>query len=229
MGATVKFLTSLFARGTFEEVTNARLHAIVNSFVLEKLAPLGFEETGDLKWVRDRHAPIRHVFGFAKLKGAIVRPMWGVSLDFVPHVSGKEIKWHRSNKAAKLDLYVEPYDRRLYMSYIHGEKPLRRGHASVVTAAIPQAMEFWARCQTIDDLWDAVTWLKTYCSDKDTNFNSYTQHPLTMAFLLARAGRHGEARNVLEKSYVGSLTPPEAREKLRKLVSEITPPSTAAH
>jgi hypothetical protein len=105
------------------------------------------------------------------------------------------------------------------MSFIHGEKPIRRAHASVVAAALPKAMEFWARCGTIDDLWGAVTWLKAYCSDKDINFNSYTQHPLTVAFLLAGAGRHDEAQDVLEKSYIGSLTPPEAREKLRKMVS----------
>ncbi len=96
-----------FEHEPFEEVTNARIHDIVAPEVERHLASLGFEAAGTLKWVKGRHAPIRHVFGFAKWKGGIVRPRWGASLDFVPHISGQQVRWHRSNKAAHFDLAID--------------------------------------------------------------------------------------------------------------------------
>jgi hypothetical protein len=75
-------------------------HALLHADVECVLAPRGFEPAADLKWVRGQDAPVRQLFGFAKWKGGVMAPRWGVSLDFAPHLSGAQLKWHRSNKTA---------------------------------------------------------------------------------------------------------------------------------
>ena len=112
----------------FEEVVNARVHAIVTAKVESLLASKGFEAVDDLIWVCDRYAPIRHVFTLSKWKGGTIAPRWGVSIDFVPHVSGRKIRWHRTNKTAKFDLCIDPREKDLKMSYVNGEAPIRDEH-----------------------------------------------------------------------------------------------------
>ncbi|OPK06916.1 hypothetical protein BZ164_00785, partial [Pseudomonas veronii] len=40
-----------------------------------------------------RSAPIRQLFRLEQCKGGALAPSWALSLDFVPHLSGNEIKW----------------------------------------------------------------------------------------------------------------------------------------
>ncbi|MFT3996653.1 MAG: hypothetical protein QM667_04535 [Asticcacaulis sp.] len=180
----------------FEELTNARLHDLMHATV-ERLLPEGFEAAGELKWVRDTYAPVRHVFGFTKYKGGILRPYWGLSLDFVPHVSGKQIRWHRSNATARPDLHVPPRDPALSLPYIHGERPVRRGHPTVVTTAITRAEPFWSNATTIESLPQAIAGLRAYLHGADLGFYNYTQHALTAAFVHAQNGNLPEALSEL--------------------------------
>ncbi len=206
-----------FLQPQFEEINNARLHAIVRGEVERVLGPRGFEAAGDLKWVRDRDAPIRQVFAFTKWKGGVVGPSWGVSLDFVPHLSGQQLRWHRSNKAAKLDLCIDARDRALLMSYINGERVIRQAHRGIIGSALDQANGFWARCEGVSALPGAIEWLKTYYAPKDgLGFYNYTQHPLTVAFVLAKTGRRDEA--LAEVASHCCRWRPEALERLKKFL-----------
>lgn len=44
------------------------------------------------------------------MKGASYVPIWGISLDFVPHVAGNRLAWHRTDKSARMDLVYDPVD-----------------------------------------------------------------------------------------------------------------------
>jgi hypothetical protein len=61
------------------------------------------------KWVRAR-PPIRDLIEVVAMKGASLIPRWGISLDFVPHVQGDAIRWHRSDKSAIADIVYDPVD-----------------------------------------------------------------------------------------------------------------------
>lgn len=37
-------------------------------------------------------------------------PRWGTSLDFVPHVRGEAVRFHRTNKGAVIDVLFDPID-----------------------------------------------------------------------------------------------------------------------
>jgi hypothetical protein len=209
-----------FRPKVFEEVTNSRLHVILHSEVERLLINRGFEAVDDLKWVRGEDAPIRQVFKFTKLKGGVFVPMWGVSLDFVPHISGKKVSWHRSNKSARLDLCFHPHGHGLQMPYVEGPAPILRRYKYVIGEAVEEATKFWNMCYQIDALPDANKWLRAYYSDgKALTFYNYTQHFVTVAFLLKRSGRPEEALAELDRQYA-EFREPEAWQRLKSLLSE---------
>src|SRR5260370_14023875 len=74
------------------------------------LSLCGFDQINRRKWVRSSRTPIRELFRITAMKGASFSPVWGFSLDFVPHFSGSTIRWHRSNKSAIFDLCYDPID-----------------------------------------------------------------------------------------------------------------------
>ncbi len=220
-----RWLEGLLRRPVFDALTNARIHAVVAPYVESVLGPMGFVAADDLKWVRDRFAPIRHVFSLSKYKGGSLYPAWGVSLDFVPHVSGDQIRWHRSNAAARLDLSLDARNmmaNALRMSYTEGEASVRRDHMRVIGAAIHEAEAFWGRCETEADLTETVQWLKVELSGRALSFYNFTQHRLAAAFILAKAGREIEAGAELDNHPYR----PNVGEKLESLVRAAAAPSS---
>ena len=204
----------------FEEVSNARIHAIVHGAVERVLAPRGFASVRDLRWVRELDTPIRQIFCFTKWKGGVVSPRWGVSLEFVPHLAGGCVKWHRMSKSALPDLCVDARDRALEMSYVHGEDPIRREHARILTAAVALAERFWALCPTVAKLPDAIAWLRSHLAAGGLGFYNYTQHPLAAAFIAAKTGDMDHARSELDRFLATHKTSLEADARLRQLLVE---------
>jgi hypothetical protein len=84
-----------------------RIHIALEPIVSRLLGPQGFESYRRLVWVRSTDAPIRQVFRLQQLKGVSLCAQFGLSLDFVPHVSGSQVRWHRTPKFAILDLCVQ--------------------------------------------------------------------------------------------------------------------------
>jgi hypothetical protein len=209
-----------FRPKVFEEVINARVHAIVHNEVERLLLPRGFEAVGGLKWVRGGDAPIRQVFQFSKWKDGKVHPVWGISLDFVPHITGKKVAWHRSNKSAKLDLCFDPQTEKLNMSYINGARPIQKQHKYVIGAALQEANRFWEQSRSIDDLPKVIDLLKDfYETAGGLTFNSYTQHPLAVPFILKHLGMKGDALEAFERLHHAFLEP-EALQKVRELLAK---------
>lgn len=71
-----------------ELLTIDRIHEIIEPTIAALLGPSGFESHRKLAWVRSGDAPIRQIFKVEQYKGAALGLAWGLSLDFVPHVSG---------------------------------------------------------------------------------------------------------------------------------------------
>jgi hypothetical protein len=104
----------------------AERDAIVATYLNGRLQALGFVQVAPRRWVDGSIAPVRRVFEMQLLKGAAMKAVWGFSLDFVPHLSGGRVCWHRSNRTAMFDLYVELEDR-IYASFLHGAAWLHHG------------------------------------------------------------------------------------------------------
>jgi|SRR5688572_15148702 len=202
----------------FEVLTRAQIHELVGPVVGAQLVPDGFEEVDTLKWVRSVDAPIRQVFLFSQWKGGAIAPTWGVSLDFVPHISGTKLKWHRTAKSARTDLCVDARDRALDMPYHAGAHSIRSRAPEVVASAVIRAREFWDRSRRISDLPAAFDWLRSYLSTGGLGFDNYVQHPLALAFVLSANGRLVEANRELDRLIQRDEPGDELAARLRSLI-----------
>jgi len=110
----------------YQLLSAAERDAILAAHLRERLPAFGFTEITARRWVDGSQPPVRRMFELQLLKGAGIKACWGFSLDFVPHISGGRVRWHRSDKTAMLDVMVDP--RSLpQASYIHGPARLTEG------------------------------------------------------------------------------------------------------
>jgi len=106
-----------------ELLTGSRRDAITAPMLREWLEPLGLTEITPRRWIDGLKPPARRLFELW-LGRAHLTVCWGFSLDFVPHVSGGSIRWHRSDKSAKLDVVIQPAEL-LKPCYLFGPERFR--------------------------------------------------------------------------------------------------------
>jgi hypothetical protein len=200
-------------------VTISEIHELLKAQISAALVPLGFEVRGPLAWVRSTDAPIRQMFELKQWKGGKLAPSWGLSLDFVPHVSGSSVKWHRTPKSAMLDFRIDARRRESDISYIWGPAKLVSEAPAALEAAFPRAKEWWASVPSVTELPLAFEQLKEYYSHGGLGFYAFTQHPIAYAFSLAKVGRLDEANIEIEK-YKCLRRPPTVEARIRELLRE---------
>lgn len=202
----------------FEIVRLDQIHEVVSPIVESLLHPLGFEPQGPLSWLRSTDIPIRQIFRLVQWKGGALAPSWGLSLDFVPHLSGSDFKWHRTLKSARPDLTFDVRDPAFDISYIYGLEALAECAPDIVRVAISKAESFWNRARSIAELPCAFERVKRHLSTGGLGFYNYTQHPLAYAFVLAMNGKPDAAEEEFQ-CYSPRLTL-AAQKKLRSMFAD---------
>jgi hypothetical protein len=203
----------------------AQIDAIVSPIVASQLERHGFVAITPRRWVRSTNAPIRDIFELSPLKGAVLSPRWGFSLDFVPHVSGRSVRWHRTAKAAVFDLCYDPVDAPAEfpgscdISYLHGPLHAAAQATDVVARVAGAALRFWGQVPSEHDLLAAFAALKMRPTIR-FGFYSYVQHPLAYAFTLARAGELEGAIKEFEAFVLRKHYPEQALPRLQQLFAE---------
>ncbi|MGR3908199.1 hypothetical protein Q3A80_14240 [Burkholderia sp. SR8] len=205
---------------TFDSVTLDAAHRVLAPAVDAALGGRRFEAVAPLTWVRSDGAPIRPMFAFPAWKGGVIAPRWGFSFDFVPHVSGNAVRWHRTGKSAIFDFAVDARDRALDISVIHGERGVADRAAVVVKTAIARADELWQRVESIEDVVAAFEWLRAHLSSGGLGFYNYVQHPIALAFVLAKTGDAAGARRELDRFLEGRSPDDTVSTRLRELLSK---------
>lgn len=156
----------------------------------------GFEAVAPRRWVRSSRAPIRDVLEVRALKGVSYSPMWGFSLDFVPHVTTSgETKWHRTAKSARFDLAYWPIDfaplaserRDWDVSPFATPDELQEDLVRVTRMVMAHAVPFWERVRGIEDLSSVYREFRSRPS-VGLPFGSFPQQVLASAFVLAKSG-----------------------------------------
>jgi hypothetical protein len=205
----------------YELLSAAERDAIVAPHLQEHLQPLGLTQVGARTWIDGSRPPVRRMFDLMLLKGASMRARWGFSLDFVPHISGGRIRWHRTNETAILDVIVDPTEKTLPpLSYIHGAVRLHDDLRLLLPAAVKKAKETWRRGEMESGLLELVREIREH----NTNcfpFDMYTQLPLAYAFLSAKFGDLSSAEQELNRYVSRHKLDDGAAATLRKLAQGV--------
>lgn len=200
--------------------------SIVADYLNARLQPLGFVQITPRRWVDGSTAPARRVFEMALFKGAAMKPRWGFSLDFVPHLSGSRVSWHRSNRAAELDVVLEIQENK-YASYLHGAARLRHDLEHLAPAALERALETWRRGSTLSGILDIVRDLRE--RKRNAFYVQFSWRlPLTFMFLSAKLGDLEAAQAELEAYARKYELDEDVVAKLSKLIQKNAPTENKA-
>ena len=173
-------------RRVFDLLGAAERDTIVANIVDERLSLLGLTRLGPRTWIDGSAPPTRRMFQLQLLKGASLKTTWGYSLDFVPHLSGGGLRWHRTDKSAMLDVIVDPKDLPA-LSYSYGAAQWVSDLERALPLAIDRACETWRRGSTWRGMLDIVQDMRSRQSN-GLAFDNYTQLPLTLVLLSAKVG-----------------------------------------
>ncbi len=188
---------------------------IISGHLRDHLPQLGLKEIKPRIWIDDSQPPVRRLFELQLLKGAGIKACWGFSLDFVPHISGGKMRWHRSDKAAMLDVIVDP-KKLLQATYIHGRGQLVSDLRRMLPEAAAKAKECWERGRSYQGMLDIIR--ETH--ERHTNcfdYRNYTQMPLAFALLSAKTGALETAVQELDHYITTHSLDDDQAFKLRKL------------
>ncbi|WP_157489200.1 hypothetical protein [Lysobacter sp. Root916] len=91
------------------------------------------------------------------MKGGAYLYIWGISLDYVPHLKGNELAWHRTNRSSMFDLRFDPVDHfkrynDWYMRSFSEAEDFRRQASAQLRKAWPMAVQFFERSQRVEQL-----------------------------------------------------------------------------
>ena len=170
--------------------------SIVATHLRPQLEPLGLSEVAPRRWIDGSNPPSRRLFELTLLKGAGMMACRGFSLEFVPHISAGRIRWHRSDKTARLDVLVCPKILR-QASFLFGAKRLAADLIWMLPEAVAGARRDWEIGATFEGMLEIIRRIR----DRHTNFWEYenlTQIELAFTFLSAKVGDMIPAERELE-------------------------------
>lgn len=197
----------------------ARRDAVTAPMLREWLDPLGFTQITPRYCVDGSNPPVRRLFELCLLKGAGLKACWGFSLDFVPHISGGCVRWHRSDKTAKLDVIVDPAELP-QPSYLFGPERFRDELAMLLPVAVAAAQRDWNRGATYSGMLEIICEIR----ERNTNcfgYRNYIQLPLAFAFLSAKIGDQKLAEQELDDYIADGRLKEATAMKLRRLLREM--------
>jgi hypothetical protein len=208
----------------WQPTSTAAVNEIVSKVADPLLVPTGFRSTKPRRWVRS-FAPVRHIFEVVAMKGASFVPVWGISLDFVPHVTGERLGWHRTDKSARMDLVYDPIDfdprwqERSCIGSLRGADATLNDARRVLPAAVRDALGWLDPGRDVASVLGRAEFLRS--ADRPGRrfaFENYVQQPLAYAFLLARNGSSEKAHEVLD-AWITSHGFNAHRTRLTKLLT----------
>jgi hypothetical protein len=184
----------------------------------------GFEQVDRRRWIRSTKAPVREGIQVSAIKGYSFAPVWFLSLDPVPHVTGAgQVKWHRTAKTARPDLLVDPFDEpdaydmeSLVVSGMQTPADAKDAIRRSTRLAVHHATSWFEK---VGDLPSLISLYEEARSRPVVRFgvDNYTQQRLSFAFVLKAAGYDvlAEEEFALWVERCGRDIPAPAIEELR--------------
>jgi hypothetical protein len=182
-----------------EIVPKVEIDAVLEQALSEVLVPLGLAAVSPRRWVHTQAGSARRLLEVRAMKGAALQLWWGFSLDYVPHISGGKLRWHRTVKSAMLDvmpeiesLAVDPN-----LSVLFGKRRFIADLQRVIPHTLAHAEVAWGRGESLQGIADLLSDFRARKSS-GPGFYNFVQLPLALAFTLARLGRWEEGESELD-------------------------------
>ena len=99
----IQFSQSIAARDGYQEVSASTVYRLFEE--ISQPAQQGFVTIRAGLYGKVINDDLKHVLKLQALKGDSYSVWWGLSLSFMPHAWQRQLRWHRSVKAARLDLF----------------------------------------------------------------------------------------------------------------------------
>lgn len=180
-----------------DELSNAKLQDLLQPIVLEHPALSDFEPVDTLIWAKNLHPPIRPVLAFQRMKGGVLWPVYGLSVDFVPVISGKRAVMRTGTKSVKLDIEIDPRDHGFDIQFQFGADAAARDAEVTLPIVLKQATKFWSDHQTLASLADAVNFEERHTlASPGLGVENYVQASFARPFLLAASGKQTKAEQL---------------------------------
>lgn len=184
----------------YERCPPAVVNKIVGEVFDSALKSRGFQKASPRKYVRPR---IAHTHDVVELHSDVTRLLliWGLSLNFVPHISGRStetVQWHRTPRSAIPDLrYSEIEDMRHFhpqyaISTINGPRITREQALVAHSVLLPRAFQFFDSVMNLSSIGELF--VRQEQNPKWGNIFTTPQVALAYAFYLAKTGREAKAR-----------------------------------
>lgn len=181
------------------------LDEVINHAVDATLGPAGFHSVEARKWVRSSKIPVRELFVVNPLKGGVYSAAWGFALDFVPLSSGGKLKWKKSDRSCRADLWIDPIDLAGevpgWCSFVHlpGYKVANvRTIETTIQHAVAQARLDFDHVTTLAEL-ERLFDERSRLTYRRFGFNNYVQVYLAWGLLCCALGREADGERYLLK------------------------------
>lgn len=182
---------------------------------------LGFERFDKMEWVEPNASDdgVRRIFFLEAFKGGGVTPAWGYSFDFVPHISGDTVHWHRTPKSAQPDVWIGAPKGEMDMKLLDPVERLESHLPRIAKRAAASATKFWKPVPRLADLPGLFRSIEEIRRKRKLHgFDLLTQGHLSWAFTLARLGEMSEAQERFNH-WAGQRKPPDmARQRMQDLL-----------
>ncbi len=194
------------------------------------LIPKGFERVRPRQWVRSSLPQVREMIKLVSYS-VEVAPIWGWSIDFVPHVKDAKLARHATAKGCQFDLRFDPvdYDQNWRTHYAIELDPWRGRTFDLDPNGKPKrictaALSMFDRVRSLADL-PAEFEAKRHRTSHRFGWTNYVQEPLAYAFVLAALGEkeRAEVQFAEAVSIFDDLYLPVARQ-LRSRMHALFPP-----
>jgi hypothetical protein len=205
-----------------EPINPSRVQAIAHDVLSDDLHD--FASSGRGVYVRPIDGDVAHVLKLQAWKGASYSFNWGVSLAYVPTKLALPLRFHRTVKSAKLDLWedhftdTQDFPSQAYATAFAGESAARSSLDQAWRWARPRARAWWEAATTLEGVLELAELQAT--KDMAGKAHHVPAPQVVQLLTLARLHRTSDVERHLESSEA-PLDPAE-REALLAAIDRIS-------
>ncbi len=186
-------------------IDSQTLREILDEIISPRFISRGLVWDRNYLWFDQSKNSIRQVFKYSKLKGETGTFDWGVCIDFVPTISSKKLRFHRTDKSVQLHLFewTDEYSNSFFGGKLEGgitthwgKQRAKHSVKHLLDKYEQKINNLFDNAQTIENLIEIAQ--RQIATGKSYNSHSPDQR-LVLAFLQAKTKQFDEATKTINQ------------------------------